>query len=421
MMKDMLPAIFSLTLSGMYGVIDGLFIGKSTGDTGLAAINIAWPVTAVITATGIGIGTGGGVLFSFYKGKGDETGSRSACHNTMALLLLAGISATFILLLGYPSVLKILGAGDELFREASNYSEIIVKGSLFQILGTGLIPVLRSMDMAVEAMSAMILGLVLNISINYYLMFRMGLGIRGAAYGTVISQAVVALVSVVLLKCWAGQSPRPEVRPEKAGKIIRIGIPAFGVSLAPSVTLVFTNWQCLRYGGDAAVACYAVISYIVFPVQSMLSGVGDGTQPLASYLNGAGKKEELARLSRAARRTAGTIGVAAAGVSIFTAEKIGGWFGLSAEASVYFVPGMVISASAFCLLGLTRFNLSFLNAVMQTEKAMVLTYTESILVTPLLLYILPLIWGMEGIWVSLPMTAVCMLMLNKIYKGKGER
>ncbi|MGN0485493.1 MAG: MATE family efflux transporter [Lachnospiraceae bacterium] len=75
-LKDALPTIVSLTLSGMYSVVDGLFIGKATGDIGLAAINIAWPITAVITATGIGIGAGGSVLISHFRGRGEQEESQ---------------------------------------------------------------------------------------------------------------------------------------------------------------------------------------------------------------------------------------------------------------------------------------------------------------------------------------------------------
>ncbi len=90
-LRDSLPTMIAVMLSSMYAVIDGLFIGTATGDVGLAAINIAWPITALISAFGIGIGTGGSVLFSYAKGKGDNKQAKDTFGTTCTMLLVFGI------------------------------------------------------------------------------------------------------------------------------------------------------------------------------------------------------------------------------------------------------------------------------------------------------------------------------------------
>ena len=415
-LKDSLPTIISMTLSGMYSVVDGLFIGKSAGDTGLAAINIAWPVTAVITAIGIGIGAGGSVLISHFRGQGKKEESRKAGDNTVTLLVVAGALNTVLLLVCYREVLWILGAQNAVYEEAEKYSEIIVKGSILQILGTGMLPILRNINMSGAAMLSMITGLFINISVNYYLMFECGLGIRGAAYGTVIAQGIVACISIILL--WKRQKIRPCMEKTLSGSTIQTGITAFGMSIAPSVTLIFTNWQCLAYGGDEAVACYAVISYIAFPVQYMLSGIGDGTQPLMSYYHGAGKWKEVKEIRKIAYLLAGAIGSTAAVTAGVLSPYIGGWFGLSGEALKYFGTGMRISALAFLVLGFVKFNAAYLNATMQTKKAVFLTYIESFLVAPVLLYLIPVFAEINGVWLAFPAAEVSMLLIYKMIKTK---
>lgn len=409
--KDSLPTIISMTLSGMYSVVDGIFIGKATGDIGLAAINIAWPITAVITALGIGIGAGGSVLISNYKGRSEADESIKAGNNTFTLLILMGIGITAILLMCYPKLLKVLGARDMVYLEALRYSEIIAKGSLLQVLGTGLMPILRNMDMAISAMVSMTCGLFVNIGVNYYLMFEKAMGIKGAAYGTVIAQGVVVCISMILL------CRRFKIRLYLKKKLfidtIRIGITPFGMSIAPSITLVFTNWQCLAYGGAEAVACYAVISYITFPVQYMLSGIGDGTQPLISFYHGAGKEKEVLQIKKIAYVFAGTMGTIAALLSILLTPWIGVGFGLSNEAISYFKSGMRISAMAFFLIGYVKFHISYLNAIFETKKAILLTYAESLLVIPVLMYLLPVFAGISGVWAALPVSAVCMLLFTR--------
>lgn len=411
-LKDSLPTIVSLTLSGMYSVVDGLFLGKATGDIGLAAINIAWPITAVITAIGIGIGVGGSVLISHSRGQGEQEESQRAGNNTVTLLTVAGVAITILLLVCYQEILKILGAQNVVYEEAEKYSEIIVKGSILQILGTGMLPILRNMNMSVAAMVSMITGLIANISVNYYLMFEQGLGIQGAAYGTVIAQGIVVCISMILL--WRKQKVKPYLERQLCSNIIKTGITAFGMSIAPSVTLIFTNWQCLVYGGEEAVACYAVISYITFPVQYMLSGIGDGTQPLMSYYYGAGKQEEVKQIRKIAYMLACIIGVTATVLTVGLSSYIGRWFGLSGGALGYFGTGMRISASAFLLLGFVKFNTAYLNATMQTKKAVFLTYVESFLIAPVLLYLFPVFAEINGVWIAFPVTAGCMLLIYKL-------
>ena len=417
-LKQALPTMIAFTMSGMYSVVDGLFVGKAAGDIGLAAINIAWPIPAVITALGVGIGTGGSVLYSNMMGKGDREGCRRMFNTTATLLVLAGILLSLFLFLVRDPLLQILGAEGEVLEEAQKYTGIIIAGGVLQVCGTGITPILRNMNLSFAAMISMVTGFAVNIGVNYYLMFPMGMGIRGAAWGTVTAQLVVLVISVaVLLKAYK-EKARPALEGKLAAGICRSGVTAFGVSLAPTVALIFTNWQCLRYGGNAAVACYAVISYIVFPVQYLLTGIGDGVQPLLSYYNGAGKPAELAKVRKTARAGAGVLGVIAMAAVFICTPYLARWFGLSDEAVVFFETGMRISALAFLVTGFVKFNLSYLNAVLKTKLAVILTFAESLIVSPAYLFLLPVAVGMSGIWISLPATAVTMLVIYGILNRK---
>lgn len=417
-LKQALPTMIAFTMSGMYSVVDGLFVGKAAGDIGLAAINIAWPIPAVITALGIGIGTGGSVLYSNMKGKGDRDGCRRMFNTTVTFLALAGILLSVILFLLRDPLLLILGAEGEVLEQARQYAGIIIAGGVLQVCGTGITPVLRNMNLPLAAMISMVTGFIVNIGVNYYMMFPLGMGIRGAAIGTVTAQFVVLVISIFVLVKNYHEKMHPALEKNLTAGICSSGITAFGVSLAPTVALIFTNWQCLRYGGNAAVACYAVISYIVFPVQYLLTGIGDGVQPLLSFYNGAGRKKELRQVVRIARISAGVLGVAAMAAVFMCTPYIAHWFGLSDDAAVFFGTGMRISALAFLLTGFAKFNLSYLNAVLKTKLAVILTYTESLLISPVYLFLLPAAVGMTGIWISLPATAATMIVLYGIINRK---
>lgn len=426
-----MPTMFSLMISGMYSVMDGLFIGRAAGDMGLAAVNLAWPIPAVITAVGIGIGTGGSVLYSTARGRGEQTQSEYWYRFTLKMLVVSGILVEVLLSIGYPGILDLLGARGEVYRQAARYSRIIAGGCLFQILGAGMVPVLRNRGMAFGAMVSMTTGMLANLALNYVLIFVAGLGIAGAAIGTVTAQGIVAAIGSVLLYVQAKRGRmKSAVREIRCGdpvcadghvsvshpgrKIMKAGVSAFGLSLAPSVVLIFTNYRCLQYGGDAGVACYAVISYITFPVQYILAGIGDGSQPLMSYYNGCGKLPELEFIQQTAKQFAVGIGVVLMLAVWMLIPWIPALFGMSETAVQYFEQGMRISSLAFLFMGTARFHIAYMGAALRVKEASALVYGETLIVSPMLLLLLPEALGMTGIWWSFPAVQIVMLVIFNI-------
>ena len=416
--QDCIPTVFSLLMSGLYGVMDGLFVGRAVGDAGLAAINIAWPIAAVITAVGIGIGSGGSVLYSNSNGKGEQERGELVYHQTITLLFAAAMVLLIVLGFTYPAILSALGAKGDVYQKAVEYIQIIIFGAVFQVMGTGFIPMLRNRNLAFQAMVSMAAGMGVNGVLNYLLLFVVKIGIRGAAVGTIAAQFVVLVISSYLI--YGRQKVHLKVvwQHKIIGEILKIGISAFGLSLAPSIVLLFTNLQCLKYGGDAAVACYAVISYIVFPVQSMLMGIGDGTQPLMSFYSGAKKMEELRFVKKIASIAVVGMGAVFFAIVILVSKYIPDVFGMQMESQAYFGTGMAVSAVSFLFTGLAKFHISYLNATLQVKKAMQLIYGETIVVAPFLIFLLPYVFKINGIWLSLPGTQLIMLLIFNVFFTK---
>ena len=380
--------------------MDGLFVGRAVGDAGLAAINIAWPIAAVITAVGIGIGSGGSVLYSNSNGKGEQERGEVVYHQTITLLFAAAMVLLIVLGFTYPAILSALGAKGDVYQKAVEYIQIIIFGAVFQVMGTGFIPMLRNRNLAFQAMVSMAAGMGVNGVLNYLLLFVVKIGIRGAAVGTIAAQFVVLVISSYLI--YGRQKVHLKVvwQHKMIGEILKIGISAFGLSLAPSIVLLFTNLQCLKYGGDAAVACYAVISYIVFPVQSMLMGIGDGTQPLMSFYSGAKKMEELRFVKKIASIAVVGMGAVFFVIVILVSKYIPDVFGMQMDSQAYFGTGMAVSAVSFLFTGLAKFHISYLNATLQVKKAMQLIYGETIVVAPFLIFLLPYVFKINGLVIT---------------------
>ncbi len=396
---------------GLYGVIDGLFIGNAVGDVGLSAINIAWPIPAVIMALGVGIGIGGSVLISHSLGENNSEKAGEIFHTAVTMLFCTSAVVTVVLLIFFPQLLVLLGTTGEVYEQAYNYCIVVIIFSTFQIIGSGIIPTLRNFNMPTGAMICMIVGTVLNVIINYILVLRLDFGVMGAAIGTVVSQFVVCIIAFSLLRIKANLTIKFKLDRQIVLKILKIALTAFGISMAPSVTLMITNWQSLAYGGASVVACYAVIAYIIFPAQSMATGIGEGVQPLMSYYKGANDEVSLKKVVIISRVISAIFSIVLTFGVIIMSPYIGGWFGLSDSAKEYFPVGVTIYALALVLVSFAKFNLSYLNSTLQTKQATFLTYAECIFVTPTLLFLLPLIWGVTGIWLSAPIASAIMIII----------
>lgn len=418
--KNCVPAIIALTLSGLYSIIDGLFIGYASSDVGLAAINIAWPVPALFTAVGLGIGTGGSILHSTALGRGKRQEEIPFLQVAVKTGFGTAICLGICLWCCLEQLLRWLGADGEVHTQAVQYCRIIILGGVFQVIGAGIVPILRNLGKPVLAMIAMICGMITNLVLNSIFIIGLNLGITGAALGTIAAQAVVLVIGMGSLKKAGIHLLGSKGQNKLAVRILQTGFPAFGISLAPTITLMLTNWLCMQLGGNAAVAAYAVVSYLVFPVQSLLQGVGDGLQPLMSFYYGAGEEEELKRLRRSAFFFLSVLSMLMLGASLLCSFYLGQWFGLSEQADALCEEGIRISAVIFLVHGYNRFLTASLNAAMKVRSATLMIGIECLVVSPVLLLGMTKVWGIQGIWWSLPATGICMLLVYQVIK-KLER
>lgn len=421
-----LPSMLTMVLSGFYAIVDGFFVGQATGDIGLGAINIAWPIAALLQSIGIGVGVGGSVLMSLFSGAGDAKKTAAARGNTILTLTLFSVLLMGGLFLSYPAILRAFGAQGELLSAAELYIRMVLFGTFFQVFGCGLTPILKNSRRAVLAMIIMISGLVTNIVLDALLVMVFRWGISGAGAATVAAQGVVALASLIAL-CTDRQLPfrlsdfRPDFR--LMLRTLKIGLSPFGVAMAPSIVIIFANWQCIRYGGDTAVAAYSVLSYVSATFLYLLQGIGDGAQPIISFLYGAARFEEMERVRRRMFRLALALGCVFLLISLPTTGFFTVLFGVSEEAAEMARTGLILTAFAYPFAGIVRSAISYFYAVDNTKMSTFFVYADPLLFTPLFLVILPLIFDINGIWTVLAAVqfTLCALILLALFRMKKAK
>ena len=393
------PAVFAFALSGIYAIVDGFFVGRSIGDTGLSAINIAYPVTALIQAAGTGTGMGGAVMYSVRLAEKRDSEAENFMKGVFFYLARTGILLTVILFPLTDPLLSLMGADGELMKPGREYLSVIVLGSVFQVFGTGVVPLIRNQGKSVQAMYCMIGGFVTNIFLDYLFVWVLRLGMAGAAWASVAGQAVTMAGGLL---CMRGQKI-PVGIPRQALSVFfsiwRIGLAPFGITMCPMISLLLMNRASLQYGGSEGVACYACIAYVITIMYLILQGVGDGSQPLMSRFYGEDNKKEVRITRTMAYAAAAVMGVALAVLLYWCRNGIGVLFGASETVSLAVGTDLYIFLAAVPFLAFLRVTTAGFYATEQTRFSYMIVYGEPIFLA-LLLPALPAWMGLKGVWWS---------------------
>lgn len=413
-LKFAVPSMLAMLLNGFYTMVDGFFIGRAVGDTGLAGIGIAWPITAVLLALGVGIGTGGAVLTSIRRGEGDHQGAGQSQVNTFFLLAVTSLLTTAVLIFAYPSILRWMGAQGDVYTAAAEYTHYIAWGGSLQILASGVTPLIRNNHRTVQAMLIMCSGLVTNIVLDAWFLMELDMGLGGAALATILAQGVTLVLCIFSLtaeKEYRITAACCKLRKFDLRRILVIGLSPFGLSLMPSLISLFNNWQCLAYGGDNAVAAYCVSNYLIGALMLLLQGVGDGIQPLISFCVGGGLNTSRRVILR--KGASLVLGMSAAFflLSFPLRFLLPPMFGTSPETGEIIHRALPLLGIAFPFMGIVKFYTSSFYASGRTVESMVLVYADPVLLTPVFLLLLPRLWQLDGVWLALPAAQIVLTVL----------
>lgn len=413
------PSMLSFLLTGIYSIVDGIFVGRAMGDPGLAAINIAWPLVALIISLGTGIGMGASVVVSLNHGAGKKEKAHRAEGNALFLLLASSLFLTLILYFFGVPLLKLLGAEDELLPLAVTYLKFILLGGIIQVFASGMVPLMRNRGASFYAMCAMALGCISNILLDYYFVMVLKSELMGAALATVLGQVLTLILCAFFFLRKKNRIPFSAIRPEKETilSILKVAASPFGLTYLPSVTIIFMNLQALKYGGEEAVSAYAVLAYIISFMELLVQGIGDGSQPLLSLSEGSGDKKALKTYAKWTFTLTVCFGAAGAALFILVRSIIPAFYGTSPAAAAYIVHAAPAFALVMALYGLTKPSVSYLYATHQVTRSGLLVYGEIVL-TMVFIFVLPLFLGLEGVWYTIPAVQVvlgvcCIFFLKK--------
>lgn len=299
LLKLALPTVAAQIINMLYNIVDRIYIGhiKGVGALALTGVGVCMPIIMIVTAFAALVGNGGAPRASIFMGKGENDAAEKTLGNCFALQIMLSVVLTAVLLIWNRDLLMAFGASENTIEYAVSYMNIYAVGTIFVQLTLGMNAFITAQGFAKTGMLSVLIGAVANIILDPIFIFGFGLGVRGAALATIISQA--ASCTWVLLFLF-GKKTVLKIRVKNMGLQKKIILPSIALGLATfimqaseSVISVCFNSSLLKYGGDIAVGAMTILTSVMQFAMLPLQGLGQGAQPIISYNYGAKNVERV--------------------------------------------------------------------------------------------------------------------------------
>ncbi len=403
-----LPAIIAMTAASIYHITDSIFIGHGIGALGISGLAITFPFMNLAAAFSSLVGAGAAALLSIRMGQKDYESANIILGNVVTLNIIIGLVFTIVSFIFLDPILLFFGASETTLPYAKDFMRIILLGNIITHLYMGLNAILRSMGHPEKAMIATITTVVINLILNPLFIFGFKWGIQGSALATVLSQAVMLIWQLKFLSNkdnfihFKKQFFKLQAKVVKSS--LAIGLSPFLMNAAASLVVIIINQGLIRTGGDLAVGAYGIVNRIAFLFVMIVMGFNQGMQPIAGYNFGANlfhRVDEVLRKTVIRATIVTTFGFIIgelfphAVASIFTNDE---------ELISIAANGMRIVFITFPIIGFQMVTANFFQSIGMSGKAIFMSLSRQLLFLIPSLLIFPYFWGINGIWISMPVS-----------------
>lgn len=433
--KFAVPCIFSLIISCLYNIVDQIFVGNGVGYLGNAATGVVFPITVVGWGLSLFFGDGAAASLSMSLGEGRTENIHRTVGNAILGSFLSGVVVIAVAYGWGDGLLRLIGATDANLAMARDYGAIIFAMMPLAMTQNTLASIIRADGSPQYAMGAMLTGAVINIIGDPVAIFLLDLGIKGAAWATILGQ----FVSFVICAAYLCRSKTFRVRAESFkpnGKTLRpvmaLGTSSLLTQLSIVVITVVNNILLVYYGGQSAygedvpLAAFVVIMKLFQIVLNIAIGIAAGAQPIVGYNYGAGKTDRVRELLKLMLKWTAIVGV----VCMVLFESIPGMFIRifgSADDPVYYRFAVVclrIYLSLILLTCLQKVCAIFLQSIGKAKAAAPLSVLRDVLLIGFSL-VIPLVYGVTGIFWAAPAADLVAMFITagvmaRVWKGLKE-
>ncbi|EAS78131.1 Na+ driven multidrug efflux pump [Vibrio alginolyticus 12G01] len=415
-----------MVIKSLFIMGDALFIGLGVGPDGLGAIALVIPPFSIFTAIAMMVGIGGAAKMSIEIGKGNTESSQMWFSQSMLITTLLSTITVTLALIWLDELIALMGASGNLAQLAHDYLIVLLPFFVLYSLAWVLSCFVRNDTNPKLATYAMSIGAITNLAFDYLFIIEMNMGMKGAAYGTAIAQAVIALILLThfLRKKGSLEFSLKGIGLSKTKEILSIGTPTFFIEVTSAMTIVLFNYVLLSQFGESHIIAYGLTTNVGVFALFVMVGIAQACQPIISFNHGAGRSEridEILKLGMKAAMGSGTVFL------------LGIWLSAPLIASVYLGNAndlIPIAASALTfyffgvpLMGLNMVIANLFQAIAKPKQATLISLCRGFVFVALGVLLLPKFFPQDGIWASIvfaeTLTAVISLSMLFNYRKRA--
>lgn len=421
------PVFFRYVINsviGMAGVAfnvftDTFFIANGIGSTALAALNIALPMFSLLSAVALMNGIGCAARYTMIKaGKNSHDADEIFTHGLMCALVLSLLFFVTGFFFAHP-LAQLLGADASIVDSVSQYLFPFVTFGFLFIFNQLFVCMVRNDNEPSLSMKAMVLGNLMNIILDYIFIYKFHWGLFGASLATCFSP----LTSMLILSTHKFRRKnnfhlvKTKLSFDIISQIIRVGMPSFINEISSGIVMLAFNYLLLKYGGNIAIAAYGIIANLALIVQAIYTGVGQGIQPLISYLYGCGKHHLVMLVAKYAIIVSILLGVIFTGSGYLIPQQLIAIFNGEGnmELAMIAANGIHLYFPAFLFSGCSIALTSVFSSMHKVVESNIVSLGRGLIFILGFLLILPVLMAENGVWLSVPAAEIVAFVLALYY------
>ncbi len=423
-----IPGIISMVVSALYQIIDGAIVGQVLGATAFAAVNLVMPLVVINFSIADMIGIGSSVPIAIKLGQKDGTTANNIFSSACLMIAGAGVVIGAILFLSAESLVRFMGAEEEIVDMSAQYLRVYAVSAPFTTIMFAVDNYLRICGKLRYSMFLNILMSVISAGLEIVFLLVFHMNIAGASLSSCIAMLVCAILGFIPFLRGKTQLrfARPRLNRAVLASILSNGAPAFLNNIASQITAIIINVFLLRMGGTMAVAAYGVLMMADSLILPMLYGLCDSLQPAVGYNYGAGNYSRIWAIERRCFTFSGVLSIVMTVVLLLLAKPIVGIF-IKAEDTAL-IAMSVHALFLFAFTYLTRWislaTQSFMSAIEKPGYATTISLSISLIFPILFLFVLSP-FGLDGLWLNMPLTcllaAILAVVLFVVYYKRWRR
>lgn len=415
-LKYSIPAVIGMLVNALYNVVDRFWIGQLNDVNAMSGIGLTAPLSNILLAFMMLGGIGGTAIISIRLGQRRKEEAESVLGTVFAMCLALGIGMSLVALAFLDQTLITFGASDATLPYARDYMRIILYGNVFNTISFAMNHTIRGGGFPHRSASTQLLGAMLNVVLDPLFIFGFGMGVAGAAWATIISQLVSALYVMSFYWQKKGvitfQWKHVRLRPAIMGQISAIGISSFSMQLATSMVTVLANRALRAQGGDLAIGAMTVISSMLILFMMPVYGINQGLQPILGFNYGARNYERVQQTWRfGATLASGVVIIGALATQLFPNQIISAFI-RDPQLNAIGTTGLRISMLMLPVVGFQVISTVYFTSIGKARVSLLLSLLRQVIVLAPLYLILPEIFGIIGVWMSVPIADACATLIT---------